>query len=108
MLDRLKALVQAGVLLVEVKGIRRDIQALTAVLTRLAVDVERAYSLPNPDQPQDESRPAVDIAYVSDAEQAELMDIEMRLTTARGRIPTEEEILQEWELRRQGPQGMPQ
>lgn len=48
--------------------------------------------------------PAVEVAYVNDDYQAEIMDIELRLTGASGAPPTEDEILAEYE-RRHGPEG---
>lgn len=47
----------------------------------------------------DPALPAVEVTYVNDLHQAEMMDIELRLTQASGTPPTEEDMMVEWERR---------
>jgi hypothetical protein len=47
-----------------------------------------------------EGVPVVDITYATDQDQAELAEIELRLTAATGQPPTEDEIVAEFDRRR--------
>jgi len=53
--------------------------------------------IPAPDDRQTE------VTYVDAEHQATLMEIEMRLTAAKGIPPTEDEILAMWEIEHQPP-----
>ena len=69
----------------------RELQGIRRAMTRLA-DAQAPL-------PQGDQAAGVAITYVSDAQQAEFMEIELRLTQATGQPPTEEEVLLEWERR---------
>jgi hypothetical protein len=100
MLKGLKRLAGGGLLLREVRGLRREVAALQVSLGRVASALELANAHRWPQQVQpDPDAPAVVVAYVDDQQQAEFMDIELRLTTATGRPPTDDEVLQEYERR---------
>lgn len=108
MFDRLKARLDA---LDETAALLDQVQQLQVALARCADAMERvagALELQNahayPQQVQaTPDTPAVTVSYVDDREQAEMADIELRLTAARGMPPTEEEILEEL-LRRHPPE----
>lgn len=85
----------------EVRGIRADLQALAASVTRLVEAVEQRTALDYPPQPDlTDARPGLEVEYVDSIRQHEMMDIELRLTQARGEPPTEEEMLTEFLRRR--------
>jgi len=91
----------AKLLLPELQLLRQDLQQINTTLAQIAgaLDYRNAQEYGVQVQP-DPAVPAVEIAYVRDDYQAEIMDIELRLTQASGAPPTEEEILQEYERRR--------
>lgn len=64
-----------------------------------ALEWRNAQDYPLQLQP-DPGAPVVDVTYVNDAYQAEIMEIELRLLQASGAPPTEEAVLLEWERRR--------
>lgn len=102
MMKGLKRLAGGGLLLLEMRGIRKELEGLKTEVGRIAsaLELANAHHWPQTTQP-DPGVPAIDITYIDDQTQAEFMDIELRLTAARGAPPTEEEILREFELRRQ-------
>lgn len=98
----LKTLTRGGILLLEIRGLRREMTALRLGVERIAAALESANAKtwpqttqPNPDLPP------VTITHVSQQEQAEYMEIELALTKAAGHPPTEDEILAEF-YRRHG------
>ena len=91
--QRLRRLARTGLLLREVRGVRKELSRIAA-----ALETYNQHQWPQHIQP-DPDLPAVEVSYVDAEHQLELMDIETRLTAARGQPPTEEEILQEY-LRR--------
>lgn len=97
MMKGLKRLAAGGILLRELRGIRTE---LTALRQALQVFTDRAFPPQAPARAPDSvtpDTPLTEITYIDTAQQAEWMDIELRLTQATGRPPTEEEILQEFE-----------
>lgn len=66
-------------------------------LESIAGALQRAFPVEASVQPS--TGPAVEITYVSEEGQAEWMEIELGLTRATGRPPTEEEVLVEYERR---------
>lgn len=72
---------------VALEGIRQQLQPLVP---------------PPPLAPTAQQADDVEVTYVNDSLSAEMADIELRLTAARGLPPTEDEILAEYERRRQG------
>lgn len=95
----------AQFLLPELTLLRQELQGINQTLLMIAgaLDYRNAQDYGITIQPTP-GVPAVDIAYVNDGYQAEIMDIELRLTGASGAPPTEDEILAEYE-RRHGPEG---
>lgn len=90
-----------GLLLPELTLLRKACEGIRAALDRMnALEYGPAVQ-PRPDVP------AVEVTYVSDEQQVALMDIELRLTSARGAAPTEDEVVAEYE-RRYGPERLPQ
>lgn len=83
----------------EQRALRLELQDIKAALLRIAGALEQQWP-PLPAAPSDvEINPPLDVQYVDDTFTAETMDIELRLTQARGMPPTEEEILQEYDRR---------
>ena len=76
----------------ELAGIRRALEVLADAQLQVAAQAQPPASAFEPD-------PAGDSPYVETTQQAALMDIELRLTQARGVPPTEDEILLEFERR---------
>jgi hypothetical protein len=79
------------------------------VLTRIAVAQERVAAAMEarnqhdfPAAVAEAAQPGVEVSYVDDAFQAELLDIEMRLTRATGQPPTDDEIMRDYEIRHPG------
>ena len=78
----------------------REVRRLRQATERIAqaLEARNAHDFPqivvSPDQRETE------VTYVNEAEQAALVDIEMRLTAAKGIPPTEDEILAMYELER--------
>lgn len=95
MLRGLRRIARAGILLRELKGIRTELQLLTQTLGRIASTLEAQHpSAHSQIQSPDDS---VEVAYVDDAMQAELMEIELRLAQATGRPPNESQVMAEYE-----------
>lgn len=87
-------------------GLLRGFVSLRGDLHGIRVAAERiAAALESQQAPQgregSEADPLVTITYVDNEASAEMMDIETRLTAARGMPPTEDEIMAEWERRHQ-------
>lgn len=93
----LRRLAGGGLLLLEVRGMRRELAELRAVGERIAAALEayNAHAWPQMVQPISEV-PAVEVEYVTNQQQAEFMEIESRLTLAKGLPPTEDEIIAEY------------
>lgn len=96
MLTRLKAVADGSLILLELRAVRQELAGLRAATDSIASTLARLVP-PAPDPAQMES--GLTIAYVDSAYQAEVMDIELRLTRARGVPPTEDEVLEEYERR---------
>lgn len=96
----LKRLAGGGLLLLEVRGLRREVAGLREALERVAMALELRNDHDFPvTLPATDEAPEIEITYADTPMQQELADIELRLTAARGRIPTEEEIQEEFERR---------
>lgn len=77
----------------ELAGIRRALEVLADVHLQAAAQAQP------PVRPPTVEDATVDAPYVETYQQTALMDIELRLTQARGVPPTEEEVLTEFERR---------
>lgn len=101
MFDQLTRFLHLRRLARETRALRVDLQALTAGVVRIAAALEHRNAQdyptlrPSTDLPDAET----EVTFVNEAEQAVLMDIELRLTQASGQPPTEDEILQEYTRR---------
>lgn len=106
MLKGLKRLAGGGLLLLELRGLRQEVRALAESVSRIALALEarNAHEWPQQVQP-DPTIPAVEVAYVHDGQIAEFMQIELDLTRATGRPPSEDEVMGEWD-RRHPTQGL--
>ena len=106
MMKGLKRLTSGGFLLLEIRKLRKDLGGLRAAGERIAAALEafNAQQWPQPAAPSTDS-PSVSVTFVDTLSQLEFMDIEMRLTQARGMPPTDEEILQEYDRRHEGQAG---
>ena len=103
MLKGLKRLAGGGLLLLELRGMRLEIAKLAAAQERTAQVLEAWLAHQYPQKVQaDPSLPPVEVTYVDRDEQALLMDCELGLTRALGRLPTEDEVLAEFDRRRVG------
>lgn len=89
-----------GLLFFEVRGLRHEMKGLRLAAERIAGALEdhNAHLFPQQVQPNPD-HPPVEVTYASDAMQIELAEIEGGLAQARGMLPTEDEILQEYERR---------
>ena len=83
--------------------LRRGVEELAGI--RLALD-SIAASLQKPVVARvvelEEADPRLDAPYVDPEQQAALLDISQRLTVARGQVPTDEEIAEEYNRRYAG------
>lgn len=97
----IRRLAEQGLVLRELWRVRRELSRLTTQVERIAdaLEAHNANSWPQTIPPPATSpeRPAVEVSYVSNHHQALMMEIEMRLTKARGMAPTDEEVLAEYE-----------
>ena len=89
MLRSLRRIVQLGTALRELRALRQATERIADALEYANAQQWGQTVQANPDVP------AVEISYVNDDEAARIMDAELRLTTALGRPPTEEEIFAE-------------
>jgi len=87
---RLRQLIRGGILLRELRGVRKELSRIAAAL--------EDYNLHQwPQQiPQEEGQPTVEVSYVDTLFQQELVEIELRLTAAVGLPPSEDQILAEY------------
>ena len=101
MLKGLKRLAGGGLLLMELRGIRRELAETVQVLKQIAQALQdyNAHQWPHRVASAHPDLAPTEITFVQDAEQAERMEIEVGLTRARGLPPTEDEILAEFERR---------
>jgi len=90
----LRRLVGAGWLLREVRSLRRATERIAA-----ALELQNAHAYPQVVPAAGDRE--TEVTFVDEAHQAALMDIEMRLTAAKGIPPTEDEILAMWETEHQ-------
>jgi hypothetical protein len=88
----------------ELTGIRLALESIAVSLSSIEIAaVPRVGDVVPPTEVAD---PRVDSPYVETSQQAVLMDIELRLTQARGVPPTEDEVYLEFERRYgQAPTG---
>ena len=100
MLKGLKRFAAGGILLREVRAIRQELMALRAGLDRVAgaLEASNAHQWPQLIQPNP-ALPPVTVSHVDTQEQLEWLDIEERLVASMGRLPSEEEMMAEWERR---------
>lgn len=100
MMKGLKRLAGGGLLLLEVRGLRREAAQLRMGVERIAAALEayNAHQWPQ-HTPATEETPSVEVTYADDQRTQDMMDVEMSLTQARGIPPTEDEILEEYERR---------
>lgn len=100
MIKGLKRLAAGGILLRELRSIRQELTQMRSALTRVAEALEAHNAHAFPQQVQmDAAQLPTEVAYISDEQAQELMEIELRLASATGRAPSEEEIVQEYERR---------
>ena len=100
MLKGLKRLAGGGLLLLEIRGLRREVAGLREGVERIAQAFELMNAHQWPQQIQaDPSVPATEVSFVSNEFQAELMEIETGLTYAKGVPPNEDEVLAEYHRR---------
>ncbi len=109
MMKGLKRLAAGGILLREVRGLRKEVADTKQVLERIAIALEVAnvaqgYRLPAPTDPEE---PLVEVTYASDQLTQEYALIEADLTKATGRMPNEDQVFQEWERRHMGDPTAP-
>lgn len=102
----LRRLAAGGILLREIRGLRKEVQGLAAAATRIAEILEADYSRRyGPLHPTETQTPAgMEITYITDEGAQQWMEKELDLTRAMGRPPTEEEILAAFEREAQTPQ----
>lgn len=100
MLKGLKRLAGGGLLLLEVRGLRWEVAALSAGVLRIAsaLEARNAHEWPQRIQPPGEV-PSIEVSYVDDDAVAEFMQIELDLTRATGQAPSEEMVMDEWHRR---------
>jgi len=92
----LRRLASVGLLLREVRNLRKAAERIAT-----ALELQNAHAYPqlvvSPDDRETE------VTFVDAQHQAALMEIEMRLTAAKGIPPTEDEILATYEIERMPP-----
>jgi len=92
----LRRLASVGLALRELRRLRTAAERIAT-----ALELQNAHAYPqlvvSPDDRETE------VTYVDAEHQATLMEIEMRLTAAKGIPPTEDEILAMWEIEHQPP-----
>lgn len=109
MLQGLKRLAGGGMLLLELRGTRKELARLAeaqeqtnhllARLVQVWAPLQQAVSLGE--------APSVEVTYVNEVQQRTLMEIELGLTGATGQPPTEEEVLAEYDRRVSAPAAPP-
>jgi hypothetical protein len=110
MMKGLKRLAGGGMLLMELRGVRKELARLADTQEALLGILHQWYAQQYPISLQpDPTQPAVEIAHVNDEDQRLFMDVELRLTAAKGQPPTEDEILAEFDrLRGSGAGSRPE
>lgn len=97
MIKSLAGLVSA-VLLPEIRALREDLKQTNYQLSEIAAALiyrnAQEYGAVVQANP---AVPPVEVTYVNDVYQAEIMEIELRLTSASGMVPTEDDVLAEYE-----------
>lgn len=98
--QRLRRFLTARLLFREIRGMRKDLSRLSQQVERIATALElrNAHEWPQ-EVAGAEGQPGVEVSYADTQLQQEMVDIESRLTAARGLPPTEDEVVQEF-LRR--------
>jgi len=99
----LRRLASVGLLLREIRSLRKAAERIAA-----ALELQNAHAYPQVVPAAGDRE--TEITYVDAQHQATLMEIEMRLTTAKGIPPTEDEILAMWETEQrigEPPSGVP-
>lgn len=89
----LRRFVGAGLLLREIRSLRKAAERIAA-----ALELRNAHDYPQIVR-ADAAIAPTEVTYVDEVHQAELMDIELRLTHASGAPPTEDDILSEYTRR---------
>lgn len=104
MLQGIKQLAERGLLIRELRRLRQTVLKLDAAVTRIAeaLEAHNTHTGVTTTAPAEAAPAPLEITYVTTESQEEFMDIEMRLTNARGTPPTEEEVLQEYVRRHPG------
>lgn len=101
MVRGLRRLQAGGILLREVRGIRKALERLADVEER-RLELEQGPAGPYPMQASEQDDP-IRITEVDDQLAGELYDIEMRLLQAKGAPPTEEEVLEAYDAQHKEP-----
>lgn len=96
----LKRLAGGGLLLLELRGMRRELADLKVALSRIATALEERNAHEWPQQVPQGDLPAVEVSYADDVVSQEMMQVELDLTNAKGMPPSEDEILLEYERRK--------
>lgn len=101
MLKGLKRLAGGGLLLLELRGLRAEVKALSSSVHRIAdaLEARNAHEWPQHIQVPGAAVPSVEVSYVRDETVAEFMQIELDLTAATGQAPSEEMVMDEWNRR---------
>jgi len=88
--QRVRTVIRGGLLLRELRGVHRQLSRIAD-----ALEEYNSHQWPQMAQPDPDQAP-VEVSYVDTVFQAELVDIEMRLTAAVGLPPSEDQILAEY------------
>lgn len=86
----------------------RELKGLRRAQERVAAALEFANNHEWPAAPavaSSETNPAFEVTYVSEDDQREWMETEMRLAQATGRMPTEDEIMEQYAKDHPDPAG---
>ena len=98
MMKGLKRLAGGGLLLMELRGLRKEVARLATAQEQLLALAQAVYAQHYPVRTQpNPAGPVVEITHVNAEDQRLFMDIELRLTQATGQPPTEDEILEEYD-----------
>lgn len=102
----LRRLAAGGILLREVRGMRKEIQELVVACQRIATVLEADYVERHPTRVvQPAEGPAVEVSFTTDESARLWMEKELELTRATGRPPSEEEILMAFQRETDAPQS---
>lgn len=95
--QRLKRFLTARFLYREIRGMRKDLSRVSSQLERIAAALELRNAHEWPQQAAGaQGQAPIEVSYVDTDLQQEMVDIESRLTAARGLPPTEDEIVAEF------------